>query len=59
MLVTLNPSSTASHETLCSLRFGALVNSVELGRAKKQIGFGILPLPARGLVNRIPTEPEA
>jgi len=39
MLVTLNPSSTASHETLCSLRFGALVNSVELGRAKKQIGF--------------------
>jgi hypothetical protein len=49
MLLTINPAQSAAHESLCSMRFGALVNSVELGRARKHIAHGALSSIGRPL----------
>merc|ERR1712127_810698 len=39
MFVNLSPTIASSNESLCSLRFAQRVNSVELGKATKQVKY--------------------
>jgi hypothetical protein len=40
MIVNLSPTQESVPESLSTLRFGAKVNKVELGKPKRQIGQG-------------------
>merc|ERR1712146_31064 len=41
MLLNLSPTNASAHESMCSLRFGSLVNQTELGKAKRNVSSNI------------------
>ncbi|CAN0425057.1 unnamed protein product, partial [Phaeothamnion confervicola] len=47
MIASVSPTAASAHETLCSLRFAAQVNGVELGKGVRHVTVGRTSTPGK------------